>query len=88
MSENESYGDHYYCVKTPLSISENKEIYLMADFLEVFPDGSLAFFHNEDTGRYINLLLSSGEWNAVYAASILDGHAVAIEHWKGELIDE
>ena len=31
------------------------------------------------------LALAAGKWTAFYAASCLDGSAVAVQHWAGEV---
>ena len=33
----------------------------------------------------IVLALAAGKWTAYYAASCLDGSAVAVQHWAGEV---
>jgi hypothetical protein len=86
------YGDSRYCVKTPLS--KDGEVYVMADSVAVDPSGALVF-----TGRFrdgdpdspgrpaeATLILAPGRWTACYAASCLDGSAVAVERWEGEVV--
>jgi hypothetical protein len=34
----------------------------------------------------INLAIAPGHWTAVFAASCMDGSAVAVHHWKGEVV--
>jgi hypothetical protein len=91
----EKYGHKYWCVKVKKTISGDGEIYLNADEVQFRPDGSVVFLGygwNIHTGEktradlIVNLALSSGSWIAVYAASCLDGGAVAVQHWKGEVI--
>ncbi|MFH7025989.1 MAG: hypothetical protein ACHBN1_11425 [Heteroscytonema crispum UTEX LB 1556] len=36
--------------------------------------------------KYPNLVIAPNKWLIVYAASVLDGRPVAVEHWKGEII--
>jgi hypothetical protein len=78
----EKYGAYYWCIKTELS--EDGEIYLMADEMEVTPTGALVCRGKE---RRPVLGIPAGKWSAYFAASIRDGHAVALEHWKGELAE-
>lgn len=33
------------------------------------------------------LTLSRGSWSLYYAASVLDGHAVAVDHWREEICE-
>lgn len=95
MSEAREYGRLYWCVKVPKEISKSGEIYLFADDVRVREDGSLEFEHRWETKDLTprsfvrpNLILAPGQWIAVYAASCLDGHAVAVVHWKGEVESE
>ena len=79
------YGRFYWCVKTELS--QSGEIYVFADEVQFTPTGSVLFLGRRDEPGEdrTNLALSVGQWSAIYAASCLDGHAVAVEHWKGEI---
>jgi hypothetical protein len=81
----ENYGNYYYCVKVKRELSEDGEIYLMADGLRSTSDGSLEFFRKDGL---ITLLISPSYWLAVYGASLIDGSAVAVEHWAGEIIED
>ena len=78
----EKYGQYYWCVKVTKGISESGEIYVHADNISTSDNGAIVFGGN--TGP--NLIIPSGKWLAVYAASVLDGSAVAVEHWKGEVV--
>jgi len=81
----DKYGSRYWCVKTRLS--EDGEIYLFADKVTV-ADGMLIFTSGgEDGAANLNLALAPGEWGTVFAASIIDGCAVAVEHWRGEVAE-
>ncbi len=75
----EQYGDFYWCVKTPLS--ENGEVYVHADRIEYF-QGVLILVGHHDVPV---LSFAAGQWLACFAASVLDGAAVAVAHWKGEV---
>lgn len=88
------YGNNYFCAKVKNTLSPKGEIYVMADRVEVTAGGDLVFwgsFH----GRYsdervepktVNLAVAKGDWHAVFAASLMDGHAVAVEHWDREVV--
>jgi hypothetical protein len=79
------YGGFYWCAKTDLS--ESGEIYVFADEVRYLPTGGVLFVaKRRDDGETTNLALAAGQWTAVFAASCWDGHAVAVEHWKGEVI--
>lgn len=83
----ESYGRFYWCVKVPKGVSKDGEIYVHADSVEIAASGAVLFMQNEakDRPRQPTLVLAAGMWSAFYAASVLDGAAVAVEHWEGEV---
>jgi hypothetical protein len=112
MQNADQYGRRYWCVKSPLS--QDGEIYLHADFVEVSNNGDLQLVQKrklpevrrsrrgrstqpEDDGNYdddddigyvVMLAIAAGNWTCVFAASVIDGHAVAADHWKGEITDK
>lgn len=71
------YGSLYWCVKLP----NRSEVRLMADEALILPSGALSMVQHHATGTRINLAFAPGQWVAVYAASLIDGGAVAVEHW-------
>lgn len=75
------YGRYYWCIKTDLST--DGEIYVHADRMRL-DQGAMIF---ESDGDQVRLILAPGTWKAAFAASVIDGHAVAVEHWKGEIAD-
>src|SRR5262249_44822656 len=98
MSDPHNYGDKYWCVKSKLS--KSGEIYLNADRVEFTPSGGIIFWggfrpaakaedewKTEKPAELIPCLaLAAGQWIAVFAASVMDGHAVAVQHWNGEVV--
>ncbi|MYC36064.1 MAG: hypothetical protein F4X66_04025 [Chloroflexi bacterium] len=78
-------GNFYWCVKTSES-KKTGEIYVWADEVRVDHVGSLVFFHQKDDREHINLVISTGSWSSFYAASVWDGHAVAVQEWEGEVV--
>jgi hypothetical protein len=81
------YGTYYWCIKVPSTIAEDGEIYLYADQPAVQTDGSLFMIgHGGSALAFPVLILAAGSWTAVYTASVLDEAAVAVEHWKGEVL--
>lgn len=89
MSSPEQYGRFYFCVKVPKLVCPNGEIYVHADRIEI-KDGCLLMLgrfnaSDEERPETVCLALRDGNWHSVYAASCIDGHAVAVEHWKGEV---
>lgn len=87
-SETARYGEYYWCVGLTPYEGEDKstEVYVMADLVEA-DNGVLTLWgkEKEDGLRRPNLIFAKGEWKFVYAASLIDGHAVAIEHWPGQI---
>jgi hypothetical protein len=79
------YGKSYYCIKTKLS--KSGEIFVLADTARILPDGSLQFTRAKGAEEppIVNLAIAPGHWTACYAASIIDGTPVAVEHWEGEV---
>ncbi len=84
MASLDQYGQFYWCIKT--SLSKSGEIYAHADDAIVLPDGTLSLIRmKEGNPPSINLAVAAGNWTACYAASFIDGHAVAVEHWEDEV---
>jgi hypothetical protein len=83
-SNASKYGGIYWGVRSELS--QTGEIYVHADTVEVTPNGELIFWHNNEDGthRHQTLGFAPGSWACFFAASVEDGHAVAVEHWDGE----
>lgn len=85
------YGEYYWCIKVSEDMSEDGEIYVYADTCRVMPNGELVCLGHRNKkfeGEYIiNIAVAPGKWNAVYAADILDGAAIAVVHWEGEIIE-
>jgi hypothetical protein len=82
------YGQYYWCVKT--KVSKSREIYVNADHVEFTQSGGVIFWRDQDADdrprvKGVNLSLAAGQWTAVFAASAIDGHAVAVQHWEGEV---
>jgi len=88
--DTSQYGSYYWCIKVTNDIAEDGEIYIMANSCRVLPNGELVCLGNRNKEfqdeRVINLALAPGKWNAVYAASIVDGSPVAVDHWKGWIV--
>lgn len=80
-----AYGNHYWCVKVPKSVCPRGEIYACADKAEVTGGGNLVLWQDGKDGRSPNLAFARGQWHVFYAASFIDGLAVAVEHWEGEV---
>lgn len=83
-SGTSKYGKYYYCVKVTEDLSEDGQIYVMADEVAI-NQGALTFRANQLDMPQNTLVIAPGKWLGYYAASIIDGSAVAVEHWKGEV---
>jgi hypothetical protein len=81
----EQYGNSYWCIKVPQNISPNGEIYVFADRVEITSNGDLIFWREKDEKKFQNLVLASASWLVFFAASVIDGGAVAVEYWEGEV---
>jgi hypothetical protein len=77
-TENLKYGKYFWCIQT----TENKDIMLMADQIEV-SDGCLIASYTNDKGDKLNTFaMPTPQWKCFYSASMLDGTAVCIDTWK------
>lgn len=89
MSVTSPYGKLYYCIKVTSDLARDGEIYVRADEVSSTLDGALqiqAKGQDDDAAPLLTLLLPAGKWLAVYAASAIDGSAVAVDHWEGEVV--
>jgi len=85
-------GNLYFCVKVPIWVCKKGEIYIWADEWDMV-NGHLIFYLLQDgepknmvrPKRALNMAFAPGQWNTVFAASVLDGNAIAVEHWEGEV---
>lgn len=86
MSNTSKYGDRYWCVKVIKDLSKDREIYLHAEKV-ITENGALIFLgKSQFNGEFFPVLVISRDcWFAVYAASVVDGAAVAVEYWTGEV---
>lgn len=78
MSRNDA--KYYWCIKVTEEICSEKEIYLLADSLEVV--GDTLIFKKHDL---IIFSIIKPFWTCVFSASLIDGSAYYVEHWKGEI---
>lgn len=81
------YGDKYWCIIVDPSLvskGATPEIFVFADEFVVV-EGSLRFVRMKNQSYEPVLSIAPGLWKCVYAASVIDGHAVAVEHWAGQI---
>ena len=79
-------GNLYFCVKVPVHVCGKKEIYIWADEWLVESGHLFFFLVRFGEPKKMNMVFAPGHWNTVFAASIMDGHACAVEHWEGEVV--
>jgi len=85
MSDPTNYGNFYWCVHVVKELAAKGEIYLYADHVDTKDDGSLWFYHKREEGFRPGLVIGPGLWQYFYAASIVDGAAVAVAYWPEEV---
>lgn len=79
----EDYGNRYWCVRVNEEVCPTKEIFVWGNFFQINSNGDLTIIGNTKDGHDLFVLaLSKGSWNCIYAASALDGYAIATEHWE------
>jgi hypothetical protein len=78
------YGQFYWCVGVYESICPSGQIYFHAD--EVVVEGqSLVSYRKDGSARMSLLSFAPGQWRYFFGASLMDGAAVCVEHWEGEI---
>ncbi|MCX4232820.1 hypothetical protein [Streptomyces ortus] len=78
-----SYGQYYWCIM--LADKDQTEVYAHGDEVTL-DDGVLVLWqHKDDKPSQQTLAFAPGQWASFYAASVLDGHAVSVEHWPGQI---
>jgi hypothetical protein len=77
------YGQFYWCVG--LADEKNTEVYAHADRVEFAPSGGVVLLRDRDEQSSPTLAFAAGRWSFVYAASVIDGSAVSVEHWPGQI---
>jgi hypothetical protein len=86
-SDASRHGRGYYCV----GLYDEREAYVFADEVVFHENGDLIFLgrgtRNEghasadEATPEVMLAFAPAYWSFVYAASVVDGHAVAVAHW-------
>ncbi len=85
-----NYGQFYWCIG--LSDEDGTEVYVHADNMTVEEhNGALMAWRSSVVGDRTRvapvLAFANGEWKFFYAASVMDGHAVAVNHWPGQIAE-
>jgi hypothetical protein len=71
-----NYGKFFWHIGLPRK--NDAKILLWSTRAEIGSGGSLLLYDPEGS---VNLALAPGEWRYIYAASVFDGHPVAVEYW-------
>lgn len=89
-----TYGRSYWCVG--LKDAEATEVYLHADEVRIADSGALILESRgnrspdgrPDTSKPLEpyVAFAPGEWSFLYAASVMDGHAVSVQSWPGQIV--
>lgn len=82
------YGNYYWAIRT--GVLGSGHVFAFADRIEVTPNGDLVLWRNGEYGEYReiqNMSFAKGHWVAFYAASVIDGRAVAAEYSVSSPID-
>lgn len=69
------HGKYYWFIET-----YTEKLWLHADSVEITKNGDLLF----KKGESINYGFSAGRWRVFYAASIIDGGSVCLEHFESK----
>jgi len=96
MSRPYNYGNYYWCIGVDKSLGTGKtrtEIYINADEVKVGTSGELIVsggYKSDEEGSAreeprVHLIIPAGLWKYVYAASCIDGSAVAVTMWDGQV---
>ncbi|MFD8520931.1 hypothetical protein ACFV2D_13070 [Streptomyces capillispiralis] len=80
-----NHGRYYWCIQ--LDDEKGTEVYANADKANFLPDGTLQLVQVKGAEEETNLAFASGHWRFVYAASVMDGSAVAVHRWPGQIVE-
>jgi len=81
----DQYGSCLFCVKVAESLSPDGEICAYADRVALRGGALLLQRIGDDGEEQTTLAVAAGLWRAFFAASCIDGAAVAVESWTGEV---
>jgi len=82
MSNPIDYGNYYWCIR----LNEKEEVYAYADSINNV-NGTLLLLREKkeeaasESKITVNIALAPGHWQNIYAASLMDGSPIAVEHW-------
>ncbi len=73
---------YYWGIRVVKELSEDGEIYIYSDYVQI-EQGSLVFYCETKEGPMATFVISEGNWLCYFSASLIDGAATKVEHWKG-----
>ena len=82
MTDASEYGDFYWRIH----LADGKDVWLFAESFDVRSDGSLVFTGKTSPSKNEEGVIhafASGVWRDVGAASLVDGHLVAVQEPNG-----
>jgi len=91
MTESYQYGRTYY--RIGLTDVDKTEVSAYADEVKLEPSGALVLlgrFSESDSTEPLEVLLAfgPGQWAFVYAADMIDGAAMNVERWPGQIKEQ
>ena len=72
-------------ISTVLGATKGKEV-ARKRAEQITGGGDLILWRDGENGPSVNLAFAKGQWLVTYAASFLDGSALAVDHWEGEVV--
>lgn len=78
-----NYGSYYWCIA--LTDDAGTEVYVNADSVTVENGALICWQYKENEHNHPTLAFAEGEWKFFFAASVMDGHAIAVNHWPGQI---
>ncbi|MFF1295108.1 MULTISPECIES: hypothetical protein [unclassified Streptomyces] len=71
------YGQFYWRI----DLTSGEVVHAHADEVEILTSGALVLKKVAEESSSVLLAFAAGEWKNVQAASVMDGHAVCVDHW-------
>lgn len=79
---NSRYGNYYWIVEVSKIIAADGWISCMGDTVEISNHGDLMIMNHSSEGEvYPGLIIPQGQWISCYAASMITGDPIVVDHW-------
>ncbi|WP_405860164.1 hypothetical protein OG407_20980 [Streptomyces sp. NBC_01515] len=75
--DSAKYGQFYWRI----DLTSGEVVHAHADEVEILTSGALVLRKADEEAPLVLLAFAVGEWKNVQAASVMDGHAVCVDHW-------